>query len=85
VAELPKDIGMIRRPTRERVKPRATEEVKTRRPGGEAPSDIYARFLELPVALVLVVLWLVGVVLLGLCGLTLYLVATILVHLFAGV
>jgi hypothetical protein len=82
VAELPKDIGMITRPTRERVKPRATEEVKTRRPGGEAPTDIYARFLELPVALVLSVLWLIGAVLLGLCGTALYLVAT---HLFAGV
>ena len=35
----------------------------------------YERFLELPVAMVLAVLWLVGVVLESVCVLTLFLVA----------
>ncbi len=82
MAELPKDTAMITSSTRDRVKSRATKRVETRRPLGEALPDVYARFLELPVALVLTVLWLAGAVLLGLCGTALYLVAT---HLFAGV
>jgi hypothetical protein len=73
------------RPSRERVKPRATKRVETRRPVGEAPTDVYTWFLELPVALVLAVLWLVGAVLLGLCGAALYLVETTMAHVFAGV
>ena len=79
---MPKDIGMITSPTRVRVKPRATKGVETRRPVDEAPTEVYAQFLELHVALVLAVMWLAGAVLLGLCGTALYLVAT---HLFAGV
>jgi hypothetical protein len=33
---------------------------------------IYARFLELPVPIVLAVMWLVGVALISVCGLVLY-------------
>jgi hypothetical protein len=40
------------------------------------PTGVYARFLELPVTLVLAVLWLAGAAFLGLCGLALYLAAT---------
>ena len=77
---------MIESPTRERAKPRATKRVEMGRPVGEVPAKVYAaQFLELPVALVLVVLWLMGAVLLGLCGVGLYLVATGLAHVFAGV
>jgi hypothetical protein len=39
----------------------------------------YERFLELPVPLVLVVLWLTGVMLLGACALALYLFVSLLV------
>jgi hypothetical protein len=39
-----------------------------------ATSGVYARFCELPVALVLAVLWTTGAVLLGLCAFALYLV-----------
>jgi hypothetical protein len=40
----------------------------------------YERFLELPVPLVLVVLWLTGAALLGTCALTLYLYVSLLVQ-----
>jgi hypothetical protein len=83
---------MIESPTRERpttpqrAKPRATEGVKMGRLGGEPPTRVYAaRFLELPPALALAGLWLAGAALLGLCGLALYLVATTLAHVLAGV
>jgi hypothetical protein len=57
--------------------PRTTEKVELPRAVSERPSGgAYARFLELPPALVLGVLWLVGAVLLALCGLALYLVGT---------
>jgi hypothetical protein len=39
----------------------------------------YERFLELPVPLVLVVLWLAGAALLGTCALALYLFVSLLV------
>jgi hypothetical protein len=67
---------VLERPTRERAKPRATKRVETRRPVGEAPTDAYARFLELPRASVVAVMWLIGVALLGMCGLAFYLVGT---------
>jgi hypothetical protein len=44
----------------------------------------YERFLELPVPLVLVGLWLVGATLLGASGSALYLCASLLVQLWAG-
>ncbi len=75
---MPKDIGMITKPTRERVKPRATEEVKTRRPGGDAPTDVYERFLELPVVAVLAALWLVGAAFLVSCALMVYMTGSVL-------
>jgi hypothetical protein len=64
-------------PPRERTKPKTTEKVEpyravsTGRFGGA-----YAWFLELPQALVIAVMWLMGVALLTLCGLALYLVGT---------
>jgi hypothetical protein len=73
------------RPTRERAKPRATERVETHHPVIEAPTDLITRFLELPGALVLAVLWLVGAAILGMCGTALYLLATTTAHLFVGV
>ncbi len=45
---------------------------------------IYARFVELPVPVVLVVLWLVGVVLLSTGVLVLYLFASALVRMLLG-
>jgi hypothetical protein len=69
---------MIEAPPRERTNPSTTEkfdarfEVRGMVSGGPS-RGVYARFLELPPALVLAVLWLTGVVLLALCGLTLYL------------
>ena len=44
----------------------------------------YERFYELPVPVVLAVLWLVGAVLLGSCALALYLYASVLVRLVLG-
>ena len=44
----------------------------------------YERFLELPVAIVLVVLWLAGAVLLGTCALLLYLYGVSLMRLLTG-
>jgi hypothetical protein len=44
----------------------------------------YERFLELPVAVVLAVLWLGGMVLLGSCVLTLYLYGRALVQMVLG-
>ena len=68
---------MIEAPLRERTNSRTTEKSATgptviREPSG----GVYARFLELPPALVLAVLWLMGVALLSLCGLVLYLAGT---------
>jgi hypothetical protein len=40
---------------------------------------MYERFLELPVAVVVGVLWLVGAALLGVCALALYLYVSLLV------
>jgi hypothetical protein len=68
---------MIEARPRERTKPTTT--VKTDRDGSisKRPSGgAYAWFLELPPALVIAVMWLMSVVLLGLCGLALYLAGT---------
>jgi hypothetical protein len=43
----------------------------------------HERFLELPVAVVLGAMWLVGVALLGSCALTLYLLGSLLVHILS--
>jgi hypothetical protein len=68
---------MIEAPTRERTKPKTTEKVEPPRAVSKGPSgEAYARFLKLPQALVIAVIWLMGVVLLGLCGLALYLAVT---------
>jgi hypothetical protein len=40
--------------------------------GGRLIGGVYERFLELPLMVVLVAMWLVGGVLLGLCTLALY-------------
>ena len=45
---------------------------------------MYARFVELPVPVVLVVLWLVGVTLLSTCVLALYLYTLALVRMLLG-
>jgi hypothetical protein len=50
----------------------------------EVRARIYARFVELPVPVVLVVLWLVGVVLLSTGVLVLYLFASALVRMLLG-
>ncbi len=68
---------MIIAPPRERTKQRNTKKVEPSRAVGTGPSGgAYARFLELPPALVLAVMWLAGVALLGLCTLVLYVVGT---------
>ncbi len=50
----------------------------------EARARIYARFVELPVPVVLVVLWLVGMVLLSTGVLVLYFYASALVRMLLG-
>ncbi len=50
----------------------------------EVRARIYARFVELPVPVVLVVLWLVGVILLSTGVLVLYLFASALVRMLLG-
>ena len=45
---------------------------------------VYERFLELPVAVVLAVLWLGGMVLLGSCMLGIYLYGSALVRMLVG-
>ncbi len=68
---------MIEAPPRERTKPRTTAKYETPHPASEGSSGgAYARFLELPPALVLAVLWVAGAVLLALCGLVLYMAGT---------
>ncbi len=52
--------------------------------GKEKIEQIYEWFLELPVAMVLAVMWLVGAVLEGACALGLYLVALVLVQELVG-
>jgi len=44
----------------------------------------YERFLELPVVVVLAVLWLAGAALLGTCALAAYLYGSLLVQMLAG-
>jgi hypothetical protein len=62
---------------RERTKPRSIEYVGPSRAVSNGPAGrVYARFLELPPALVIAVLWLTGVVVLAACGLALYLAGT---------
>ncbi len=65
---------MLGAPPRQRRKPiadssdrliRADNPVAPQRPPAGPVADAYGRFLELPVPVVLAVLWLVGVVLLG--------------------
>lgn len=56
-----------------------------RAPSGRAGHDwvlvrAYERFFDLPVVLVVVALWLVGVALLGSCALALYLLGSLLVQ-----
>ena len=46
--------------------------------------DLYQRFLELPVPVVLLTLWLVGVALIGLCALALYQLFWALLETLAG-
>ena len=73
---------MIAAPPRERTKPRTTKPRTTAKfetpqtVSGGSSGGAYARFLELPPALVMAVLWLTGVALLALCGLALYLAGT---------
>jgi hypothetical protein len=67
------------RPTRERAKPRATKRVETHRPVVEAPTGVLERFLELPVGLVLAVLWVAGAALVGSCALVLYVAVSALI------
>ena len=50
----------------------------------EEIGQIFERFLELPVAVVLAVLWVVGAVLEGACALALYLAGLVLVQTLAG-
>ena len=45
---------------------------------GSFPGVLYERFLQLPVGVVLIMLWLIGVALLGSCVLVLYALATLL-------
>lgn len=68
---------MIEAPPRERTKPRTSERPAAGRVvSGVSSGGVYARFLELPPALVLAILWVAGVVLLVLCGLALYIAGT---------
>jgi hypothetical protein len=50
----------------------------------QAVEQAYKRFLELPVPLVLVVLWFAGLIILGFIGLALYLYGMLLVRVLAG-
>jgi hypothetical protein len=52
--------------------------------GQEGVATAYEGFLELPQAVVLLVLWVAGVALLGLCGLVVYWVGRVLTGLIAG-
>ena len=54
--------------------------MRKKRRKGIALEGTYERFLELPVPLVLVVLWLAGAALLGVCALALYLYVSLLVQ-----
>jgi len=68
---------MSEAPPREKTKPTTTVKIEPSRSVSKGPSGgAYAWFLELPPALVIAVTWLMGVVLLGLCGLALYLAGT---------
>jgi hypothetical protein len=68
---------MIEALPRERTKPKTTKKVEPPRAvSTDSSGTAFARFLELPPALVMAVMWLVGVALLGLCGLALYLAGT---------
>jgi hypothetical protein len=64
--------------SRERARTKRTEQPVSSPPRSEvlASSEAYARFWELPVALVLAALWTTGAALLGLCAVSLYLVMT---------
>jgi hypothetical protein len=67
---------MIETASRERVRAKRIEKPVSAPPGSEilASSGVYGRFWELPVALVLAVLWTTGAALLGLCAFALSLV-----------
>ena len=52
--------------------------------GKEQIEQIYEWFLELPVAVVLAVMWLVGAMLLGSCALALYVYASALERVLVG-
>jgi hypothetical protein len=51
---------------------------------GSLLGRVYERFLELPVPVVLAVLWLAGVALIGLCGVTFYFLWLLLYALAGG-
>ena len=72
-------------PVRKKVETRATPTTK-RRITTSVPARItlaYERFLELPVAVVLLVMWVVGVALLGACALLAYAAISALVEMVA--
>lgn len=66
---------------------RVTERIiigKKRKAFGEGIVRTYERFLELPVVVVLIVMWLAGALLLGTCALLLYLYGLSLVRVLTG-
>jgi hypothetical protein len=64
--------------SQERVRAKRTKKPSPALSGSEATisSRVYGKFWELPVALVLAVLWTTGAVVLGLCAAALYLMLT---------
>ncbi len=73
-------------PARTKAGTRVTPATK-RRTTASVPAGIrlaYERFLELPVAVVLLVMWVVGVALLGACALLAYATISALVGVVAG-
>jgi hypothetical protein len=71
--------GMIEALPGEKTKPRTTEKLEPPRAVAAEPSGgVYAWFLKLPAALVVAVMWLMGVALLVVCGAALYLAGTVL-------
>ena len=63
---------------------RGSRENKTRVPAIVVVVRAYERFLELPVVVVLAVLWLAGATLLGTCAWLLYLYGALLMRMLAG-
>jgi hypothetical protein len=73
-----------RAPTKGRTKGTPTEKRRTTASVSEGMGLAYERFLELPVPVVLVVLWVGGVALLGACALSAYAIISTLVGIVAG-